>query len=163
MIALRSWRERASPDPSELLSLEERHGYLAVLRAGLASMVLAAVVLAPEVVVGSVLRIVGATVGYLAVSAGPVALRRDRRFALPLIQGALLLDGIYLAAVVSFTGGAVSPLLFLVFVWVSWSVPRVRIDQILNIGWKRLIPLALLAIIIAAAFVALGPALGGIR
>ena len=118
MIALRSWRERASPDPSELLSLEERHGYLAVLRAGLASMVLAAVVLAPEVVVGSVLRIVGATVGYLAVSAGPVALRRDRRFALPLMQGALLLDGIYLAAVVSFTGGAVSPLLFLVFVHV---------------------------------------------
>jgi len=54
-------------------------------------------------------------------------------------------------------------LLYLVFVWVSWSVPRVRIDQILNIGWKRLIPLALLAILIAASFVALGPALGGIR
>ena len=53
--------------------------------------------------------------------------------------------------------------LYLVFVWVSWSVPRVRIDQILNIGWKRLIPLALLAILLAASFVALGPALGGIR
>jgi len=54
-------------------------------------------------------------------------------------------------------------LLYLVFVWVSWSVPRVRIDQILNIGWKRLIPLSLLSIIVAASFVALGPALGGIR
>src|SRR2546422_865477 len=54
-------------------------------------------------------------------------------------------------------------LLFLLFVWVSWSVPRVRIDQILNIGWKRLIPLALLAILLAAYFAALGPALGGIR
>ena len=54
-------------------------------------------------------------------------------------------------------------LLFLLFVWVSWSVPRVRIDQILNIGWKRLIPLSLLAILLAAYFVALGPALGGIR
>ncbi|TLZ53806.1 MAG: NADH-quinone oxidoreductase subunit H, partial [Methanobacteriota archaeon] len=52
-------------------------------------------------------------------------------------------------------------LLFLLFVWVSWSVPRVRIDQILNIGWKRLIPLALLAILLAAYFAALGPALGG--
>jgi len=37
------------------------------------------------------------------------------------------------------------------FVWLSWSVPRVRIDQILNIGWKRLIPFALLAIVLAAA------------
>ncbi len=52
---------------------------------------------------------------------------------------------------------------FLVIVWVSWSVPRVRIDQILNIGWKRLIPLALLAIVIAAFFAAFGSVLGGIR
>ncbi len=36
-------------------------------------------------------------------------------------------------------------------VLLSWAVPRVRIDQILNIGWKRLIPLALLAIILGAA------------
>ncbi|OGS51095.1 MAG: hypothetical protein A3K65_02265 [Euryarchaeota archaeon RBG_16_68_12] len=52
---------------------------------------------------------------------------------------------------------------FLVIVWISWSVPRVRIDQILNIGWKRLIPLALLAILVAAFFAAFGSALGGIR
>lgn len=43
-----------------------------------------------------------------------------------------------------------------VFVWISWSVPRVRIDQILNIGWKKLIPYSLLAIIIAAASIASG-------
>ncbi|TLZ61163.1 MAG: NADH-quinone oxidoreductase subunit H [Methanobacteriota archaeon] len=54
-------------------------------------------------------------------------------------------------------------LLYLVFVWVSWSVPRVRIDQILNIGWKRLIPLSLLAILLAAGLAAFGPALGGVR
>ena len=52
---------------------------------------------------------------------------------------------------------------FLIFVWISWSVPRVRIDQILNIGWKKLIPLSLLAIIVAAVFAAFGPYLGGIR
>src|SRR5439155_4915602 len=40
------------------------------------------------------------------------------RLALPLMQGALLLDGIYLAAVVAFTGETTSPLLFLVFVHV---------------------------------------------
>ena len=54
-------------------------------------------------------------------------------------------------------------LLFLVFVWISWSVPRVRIDQILNIGWKRLIPLALLALILAAVFAASAPLPAGIR
>jgi hypothetical protein len=118
VISPRSWRERARPDPSELLSLEERHAYLALLRAGLGSMVLAAVVFAPHIVVGPVGRIVLATVGYLAVSAGPFALRRHDRLALPLMQGALLVDGIYLAAIVAFTGGAVSPLLFLVFVHV---------------------------------------------
>ncbi|TLZ95589.1 MAG: NADH-quinone oxidoreductase subunit H [Methanobacteriota archaeon] len=42
------------------------------------------------------------------------------------------------------------------FVWLSWSVPRVRIDQILNIGWKRLIPYSLLAILVAAAFRVIG-------
>ncbi len=47
-------------------------------------------------------------------------------------------------------------LIFLVFVWVSWTLPRVRIDQILNIGWKRLIPLSLLAILGAAAFATFG-------
>lgn len=47
-------------------------------------------------------------------------------------------------------------LLCALFIWISWSVPRVRIDQILQIGWKRLIPLALLAIIVAAGAIAAG-------
>jgi len=49
-------------------------------------------------------------------------------------------------------------LVFVVFVWISWTLPRVRIDQILNIGWKRLIPLALVAILGAATFSVLGVA-----
>ncbi|OGS49220.1 MAG: hypothetical protein A3K68_05860 [Euryarchaeota archaeon RBG_16_68_13] len=50
-------------------------------------------------------------------------------------------------------------LLSMVFVVVSWSVPRVRIDQILQIGWKRLVPFSLLAILVAAgaALVGWGP------
>jgi len=47
-------------------------------------------------------------------------------------------------------------LISIVFIWISWSVPRVRIDQILNIGWKKLIPYSLGAIIIAAAAIASG-------
>ncbi len=47
-------------------------------------------------------------------------------------------------------------LLGVFFVLLSWAVPRVRIDQILNIGWKRLIPLSLLAILVAAGARVLG-------
>jgi len=41
-------------------------------------------------------------------------------------------------------------IVFIVFVWIAWSVPRVRIDQILNIGWRTLVPLSVLAILLAA-------------
>ena len=34
------------------------------------------------------------------------------------------------------------------FIWIRASLPRVRIDQLLDIGWKRLLPLAILNIII---------------
>ena len=40
-----------------------------------------------------------------------------------------------------------------VFVWVRWTFPRFRYDQIQHLGWKILIPLALLNIFITAIFV----------
>jgi NADH-quinone oxidoreductase subunit H len=44
----------------------------------------------------------------------------------------------------------------MVIIWISWSIPRVRADQVLKIGWNRLIPLALLTILGAAVFKTMG-------
>ena len=34
------------------------------------------------------------------------------------------------------------------FMWVRWSIPRFRFDQLMNLGWKRLIPLGILNIVV---------------
>jgi NADH-quinone oxidoreductase subunit H len=44
-------------------------------------------------------------------------------------------------------------LVFALFVWVRASLPRVRTDQLLRVGWNRMIPLSLLAVFLAAALV----------
>jgi len=40
--------------------------------------------------------------------------------------------------------------LLLVMIWLRWTYPRVRFDQLLNINWKWLMPLALLNLFITA-------------
>lgn len=57
------------------------------------------------------------------------------------IQGAVLF-----AKIVGF--------LFL-FMWVRWTVPRFRYDQLMNLGWKILIPLALFNMLLTGALVLL--------
>ncbi len=44
-------------------------------------------------------------------------------------------------------------LVFGLFVWIRASLPRVRTDQLLRVGWNRMIPLSLASVFLAAALV----------
>lgn len=41
-------------------------------------------------------------------------------------------------------------LMVLFFIWVRWTVPRFRYDQLMNLGWKVMLPLGILNLIITA-------------
>jgi NADH-quinone oxidoreductase subunit H len=64
----------------------------------------------------------------------------------------LLSIGIFLAKILFFV---------FVFMWVRWTVPRFRYDQLMSLGWKFMLPLALVYIVLIAA-VMLGLSAAGI-
>lgn len=64
----------------------------------------------------------------------------------------------------TFLGFLLSALFFLakvgfllwVFVWVRWTLPRLRFDLLMKLGWKVSLPLAVINLVIVALFVAAG-------
>ena len=65
-------------------------------------------------------------------------------YAIAIAQGILSI-AIFLAKV-----------LFMIFffMWVRWTVPRFRYDQVMRIGWRRLLPLALVNLVAYALAIA---------
>ena len=53
----------------------------------------------------------------------------------------LLQVGIFIGKMLLFMG---------LFIWVRWMLPRFRYDQLMDIGWKRFVPLALANIVVTA-------------
>jgi len=59
---------------------------------------------------------------------------------------------LWVAQILAFTV-KVSFFMFL-FVWIRWTLPRFRYDQLMSLGWKRLFPLALANLMIVAVLMA---------
>ncbi len=61
-----------------------------------------------------------------------------------------------IAAIIGIVALMVKVVIFIfVFMWIRWTIPRFRYDQLMDLGWKKLLPLALANMLITAFFILL--------
>jgi NADH-quinone oxidoreductase subunit H len=41
-----------------------------------------------------------------------------------------------------------------VFMWIRWTIPRFRFDQLMHLGWKSLIPISIINMLITGLVIA---------
>ena len=54
-----------------------------------------------------------------------------------------------IAKVITFIAKVVAVLFF--YIWIRWTIPRFRYDQLMNLGWKVMLPLAILNLVVTGA------------
>jgi NADH-quinone oxidoreductase subunit H len=70
-------------------------------------------------------------------------------FAAEIYSAMGLEQGSWLITLIGFLVYFVKTLLFIsLFMWIRWTIPRFRYDQLMNLGWRTLLPLSLLNLLI---------------
>lgn len=75
-------------------------------------------------------------------------------YDVPFLNESLLSPNV--AALIGIIALMVKIVIFIfIFMWVRWTIPRFRYDQLMNLGWKKLLPLALVNMLITAVVILL--------
>lgn len=91
----------------------------------------------------------------MATASGLISLFYFGGYNLPFPQEMLGLEaGSVALALAQFGIFALKVLFFIFFfVWVRWTVPRFRYDQLMSLGWKVMLPLAIINVLITASVI----------